>query len=79
MKVAFLFLVHISLSSGRVKLKGILKIASASDGRNKEWIILTFHHRVSSSMRDETMGKSANSLTGETTLYVDGVGSHLSS
>lgn len=79
MNVAFLFLVHISLSSGKLKLKGILKIASASNGRNKEWITLTFHQWVSSLIRDETIGKSTNSLIGEITLYVDGVGSHSSS
>ena len=37
-----------------------------------------FHHLVSLSMREDTMGKSPYSAWGEITLWVDGVGNRLS-
>ena len=51
----------------------------ALKGKKREWTISAFQHLVSSSMREEIIGKSSKSLGGLHTLYIVGVGSHLSS
>ena len=51
----------------------------ASWGKKVALITSIFHHLVSMSMREETQGKSPKPSWGEITLWVDGVGNHLSS
>ena len=72
-----MFPTQIILSTGRLKLSGILKIVSTSKGRNKDFRVSTFHLLVSSSIKAKIIGKSSNDRGGDITLYVVGVGSHL--
>ena len=79
MKSPRLFPIQIILSSGRLWLNGILRIKSSSKGRKVALTMSTLHHFVTGSMREETIGNWGILFGGEITLYVDGVGSHLSS
>ena len=54
-------------------------MVSASKGKNRVLIKSAFHLFVSSSIWEETIGKSSKTWGGEHTLYMDGVRSHLSS
>ena len=56
MKTPRLFPNQIILSSGRLWLKGIFRIVSASKGRKVARIKFTLHHFVIGSMREETIG-----------------------
>ena len=63
-----MFPTQIILSTGRLKLSGILKIVSNSKGRNKDFRVSNFNLLVSSSIKAETIGKSSKSQEGEITL-----------
>ena len=63
-----LFPIQISLSSGRLRLRGTFRIASASKGRKVDLIILDLHPFVSGSMREDTIGKIGRLVGGEMTL-----------
>ena len=74
----FLFLAHITLSLASVMLKGMLRIASASWGK-KHWLTRSlFHSLLSSSIRSLTHYICPGVLSGVITLYVHGLGIHLS-
>ena len=68
MKSPRLFLIQIILSSGRLWLKGILRIKSASKGRKVALTMSTLHQLVIGSMREETIGNLGISFGGEITL-----------
>ena len=63
-----LFPIQIILSFGRLCLKGIFRIESASKGRKVALIMSTLHHFVIGSMREETIGNWGIAFGGNMTL-----------
>ena len=74
----FLFLAHITLSLALVTLKGMLRIALTSWSRKLWQTRALFHSLLSSSMRSLTHWICSGVLSGVMTLYVLGLGIHLS-
>ena len=66
-----LFPIQISLSSGRLQLRGIFSIASASKGRKVDLIISVLHHFVAKSMREDTIGKIGRLVGGEKSVILN--------
>jgi len=56
MKSPFLLSTQITLSLGRLSLKGMLRIMLASKGRNKAFIKSAFHLLLSGSIKADTIG-----------------------
>ena len=56
------------LSSGRLWLKGIFQIVSASKGRKAALSKSILHHFVSISIKEETIGNSRMLFGGDTIL-----------
>ena len=79
MKSPFSLPTQIILSLGRLLLRGMFNIVFALEGRNRDLTKSIFHLLVSLSISVDTIGKSLKSFGGEITLYVEGVGNHLSS
>ena len=69
---------HTLRSWGRVELRGIAKIVEASWGRKMELTNSDFHTALSLSIRAETFSLYIRGFIGVKTLYVSGLGIHLS-
>ena len=78
LKLLFAVGAQTCLSSGSLELEAIPCITSTSWGRKSLWTRSFFHAPTSASISTSIVALSGQSEGGETTLWVDGVGSHLS-